>query len=184
MPKKPAASSSKVATTSSTSKAKTVNGKKSGKDSESDESADEVMKSESDSEVELDDEDLARKLQEEEQRQGGRRTRKGVQPPKKESKKKSKMKEPGSKPRRANKYMEACTLSPQLAAIVGEDRMPRHQVVKTMWAIIKERNLMDPKNKQFMLCDEQMMTVFGRKKVRTFGMMKYLKDHIFAGEQQ
>jgi chromatin remodeling complex protein RSC6 len=44
---------------------------------------------------------------------------------------------------------------------MGADAMPRHEVVKRMWAIIKERNLYDPKNKQFAICDEQLMKVFG-----------------------
>jgi len=35
----------------------------------------------------------------------------------------------------------------------------------------------DPKNKQFAVCDEQLQKVFGVKRFRTFGMMKYLKSH-------
>merc|ERR1712071_338430 len=36
----------------------------------------------------------------------------------------------------------------------------------------------DPKNKQFALCDEQLLKVFGVKRFRTFSMMKYLKTHL------
>lgn len=32
-------------------------------------------------------------------------------------------------------------LSPELAAVVGSESMARHEVVKKVWAIIKERNL-------------------------------------------
>uniref|UniRef100_A0A0C9QAT4 Spp27_0 protein n=1 Tax=Fopius arisanus TaxID=64838 RepID=A0A0C9QAT4_9HYME len=74
-------------------------------------------------------------------------------------------------------YTRAITLSPELAAVVGADQMARHEVVKKVWSIIKERNLYDPKNKQFAICDEELMKVIGVKRFRTFGMMKYLKNH-------
>lgn len=38
-------------------------------------------------------------------------------------------------------YTKPVKLSADLAALVGEDTMPRHEVVKRVWAIIKERNL-------------------------------------------
>ncbi|KAJ9597919.1 hypothetical protein L9F63_011206, partial [Diploptera punctata] len=74
-------------------------------------------------------------------------------------------------------YTRAYNLSPELAAVVGADAMARHEVVKKIWAIIKEKNLYDPKNKQFAICDDELMKVFGVKRFRTFGMMKYLKNH-------
>ncbi|EZA52576.1 Upstream activation factor subunit spp27, partial [Ooceraea biroi] len=74
-------------------------------------------------------------------------------------------------------YTRAITLSPELAAIVGAEQMARHEVVRKVWSIVKERNLYDPKNKQFAICDEELMKVFGVKRFRTFGMMKYLKNH-------
>ena len=40
--------------------------------------------------------------------------------------------------------------------------MARKDVVKQMWAIVKERQLQDPANKQFMLCDDQLLKVFGK----------------------
>ncbi|XP_049860732.1 uncharacterized protein LOC126354830 [Schistocerca gregaria] len=74
-------------------------------------------------------------------------------------------------------YIKAKSLSPELAALMGQDSMPRHEVVKKIWGIIKERNLYDPKNKQFAICDDELMKVFGVKRFRMFGMMKYLKNH-------
>lgn len=71
-------------------------------------------------------------------------------------------------------------LSPQLAAVVGSDMLPRHEVVKRVWAIINERNLYDPKNKQFAICDSQLQTVMGVKRFRTFAMLKYLKTHFLG----
>lgn len=68
-------------------------------------------------------------------------------------------------------------LSPALASLMGTDSCPRHEVVKKMWAIIKERNLYDPKNKQYAICDGDLQKVMGVKRFRTFGMLKYLKPH-------
>ncbi|XP_013413350.1 upstream activation factor subunit spp27 [Lingula anatina] len=125
----------------------------------------------------VDDEKLAKKLQEEES--AGRRTRTRAvkrNPPK--AKPKSTEKKKGSKPGQS-RYSKPCQLSPDLAAIVGTDKLPRKDVVKRMWEIVKERKLEDPKNRQFMVCDEEMQKLFGRKRVRTFGMMKYLNTHIW-----
>ncbi|CAL1542345.1 unnamed protein product [Lymnaea stagnalis] len=75
-------------------------------------------------------------------------------------------------------YSRPCHLSDLLAAVVGKSEMSRQDVLKTLWSIVKARNLQDPDDKQFMLCDAQMEALFGRKKVNLFGMMKYLKQHI------
>lgn len=79
--------------------------------------------------------------------------------------------------KRSSGYTKPVNLSPELAAIVGENQMPRHEVVKRIWALIKERNLYDPKNKQFAICDDELFKVIGVKRFRTFGMMKFLKNH-------
>lgn len=77
-----------------------------------------------------------------------------------------------------NGYTAPVKLSENLADIVGGDEMPRHEVVKRMWAYIKENKLQDPKNKQFIKCDEKLSKVIPTKKFRGFGMVKYLKDHM------
>lgn len=74
-------------------------------------------------------------------------------------------------------YLKSYKLSPALATLVGEESMPRHAVVKKVWQIVKEQNLYDPKNKQFAICNPELLKVMGVKRFRTFGMMKYLKDH-------
>lgn len=60
---------------------------------------------------------------------------------------------------------------------MGADSLPRHEVVKKIWAMIKERNLYDPKNKQYAICDSDLLKVMGVKRFRTFGMLKYLREH-------
>ncbi|XP_037577348.2 uncharacterized protein LOC119460478 isoform X6 [Dermacentor silvarum] len=127
-----------------------------------------------DEEEQDDDEELARKLQDEEFKSRSRAVKKSRTAKKEPTKKAAKA--PGTK--RESAYSRKCALSPELAAVVGAEEMARSAVVKKMWSIVRERNLFDPSNKQFAICDPQLMKVFGQKRVRMFGMMKYLKNHI------
>lgn len=68
-------------------------------------------------------------------------------------------------------------LTPELAKIVGRKSMPRTMVMKKIWSIIKNQNLLDPTNRQYAICNDELMTIIGVKRFRTFGMMKYLKQH-------
>ncbi|XP_049283058.1 uncharacterized protein LOC125763707 [Anopheles funestus] len=79
--------------------------------------------------------------------------------------------------KKSSGYTRPYTLSADLAAICGAESLPRHEVVKKIWAIIKERNLYDPKNRQYAICDADLQKVIGVKRFRTFGMLKYLKPH-------
>merc|ERR1719435_186680 len=83
--------------------------------------------------------------------------------------------------RKAGGYTAPVRLSEELADIVGGDEMPRHEVVKRMWAYIKENKLQDPKNKQMIKCDDKLAKIVPTKKFRVFGMTKYLKDHMNVG---
>lgn len=86
----------------------------------------------------------------------------------------------GGAKRAGSGYTKSITLSPELASLMGSESLPRHEVVKKMWAIIKERNLYDPTNKQYAICDDDLMKVIGVKRFRTFGMMKFLKNHFIS----
>ena len=72
-------------------------------------------------------------------------------------------------------------LSPELADIVGAkkgEKLSRPEIVKRLWAYIKEKKLQDPENKQFFKPDKKMEPIFGKEKIRAFGMAKYLKGHL------
>jgi len=97
-------------------------------------------------------------------------------------KKKKKKAAPGAK-RKNTGFTKPYKLSEALADVVGADVMPRHEVVKKLWAFIKERELQDPKNKQFIICDEQLEKVIGVKRFKAFGMMKYLKEHFLGAAE-
>jgi len=74
-------------------------------------------------------------------------------------------------------------LSAELATLLGEKKgalLSRPEVVKKLWAYIKEKKLQDSDNKQFFLPDKAMQPIFGTEKVRAFGMVKHLKGHLTA----
>lgn len=95
-------------------------------------------------------------------------------------KKKATKKAAGAKRAGGGGFTKTLQLSPELASLMGTEQMARHEVVKKIWSIIKEKNLYDPKNKQFAICDDALLKVIGTKRFRTFGMMKYLKNHFIS----
>merc|ERR1712112_73659 len=72
-------------------------------------------------------------------------------------------------------------VSPELAKIIGTakgEQVSRPQVVKKLWAYLKEKNLQDPENKQWFTPDKAMEGIFGKEKIKCFSMSKYLKEHL------
>jgi len=82
------------------------------------------------------------------------------------------------KPKKKTGFGKEMILSEELSNLMGTDKLSRGDVVKKMYAIFKERDLLDPSNKQFVICDEELSKVFGVKRFRAFGMMKHLKRHV------
>jgi upstream activation factor subunit UAF30 len=140
------------------------------------------------SDADNDDAELARKLQEEEESANKRTTRNRGSSKSSSTKKTKKVKkrkteddssgdEKTAKKRKASGYMRSIPLSDAMAEFTGETELPRSQVVKRIWDYCKEKNLMDPKNKQFAICDNELLKVIGVKRFRLFGMMKLLTKH-------
>ncbi len=76
-------------------------------------------------------------------------------------------------------FMKPMNISAELAVIVGKGPMPRSEVVKKLWAYIKEHNLQDPKNKRNIIADESLKKVFGGKEVvNMFEMTKLISKHL------
>ena len=72
-------------------------------------------------------------------------------------------------------------LSKELADLVGakeDEKLSRPEVVKRLWAHIKTNKLQDPENKQYFTPDAKMIPIFGKDKIRAFGMVKFLKTHL------
>ncbi|MBU6310452.1 SWIB/MDM2 domain-containing protein [Patescibacteria group bacterium] len=71
------------------------------------------------------------------------------------------------------------TLSADLEAVVGKGPMPRSEVVKGLWAYIKEHGLQDAKNKRNINADEKLKKIFGGKGVVSmFEMTKLVSGHL------
>lgn len=68
--------------------------------------------------------------------------------------------------------------SPQLAAIVGGDALPRSEIVSKMWAYIKQHNLQNPANKREILADAKLKAIFGKDSCTMFEMNKHINAHI------
>ncbi|WBH16465.1 SWIB/MDM2 domain-containing protein [Sphingomonas radiodurans] len=70
--------------------------------------------------------------------------------------------------------------SPELGAVVGNDRLPRSEVISKVWAYIKSKDLQNPENKREILADDNLKKVFGKDKVTMFEMNKYISAHVKA----
>jgi len=70
------------------------------------------------------------------------------------------------------------TPSPELAAIVGKDDLPRSEIVSKMWEYIKKHNLQNPENKREILADDKLEKIFDSKKVTMFEMNKHISKHV------
>jgi len=71
------------------------------------------------------------------------------------------------------------TLSPELAAIVGEGPLPRTEVTKRLWVYIKKRGLQDSTNRRMINADEKLTVVFGGKhQVSMFEMTALVAKHL------
>ncbi|CCF56642.1 hypothetical protein KAFR_0B03450 [Kazachstania africana CBS 2517] len=73
-------------------------------------------------------------------------------------------------------------LSPQLKELLGEDELPRTQVVKLVWDYIKSNNLQNEADRREILCDDKMRPIFGNK-VTMFSMNKVLSKHLFNRDE-
>ncbi|KAL3621182.1 hypothetical protein CASFOL_036094 [Castilleja foliolosa] len=76
-------------------------------------------------------------------------------------------------------FSKPSALSPQLQKICGVAELSRTEVVRKIWAYIKEHNLQNPKNRRQILCDESLHGIFRVKSIDMFQMSKELSNHIW-----
>jgi chromatin remodeling complex protein RSC6 len=75
--------------------------------------------------------------------------------------------------------MKPMSVSADLADVVGKGPMPRSEVVKKLWAYIKEHGLQDAANKRNINADAKLKKVFGGKDVvNMFEMTKLVSKHL------
>ncbi len=76
-------------------------------------------------------------------------------------------------------FMKPMNISEKLAVIVGSKPIPRTEVVKKLWAYIKNNKLQDTKNKRNINADDNLTAVFGGKSTVTmFEMTKLVSKHL------
>ncbi|XP_073107915.1 uncharacterized protein [Elaeis guineensis] len=81
--------------------------------------------------------------------------------------------------RRGGGFTKLCSLSPALQQFVGESELARTEVVKKLWAYIRENSLQDPNNRRKIICDERLQKLFNVNTIDMFQMNKALSKHIW-----
>lgn len=96
----------------------------------------------------------------------------------------SKKRKTSDKPRKPSAPPKPMQLSPALSAVVGEEQLPRPEVLKKIWVYIRENRLQDPNNGQQILCDDKLQAIFeGSQTVTNMGITKYLSAHMSKIEE-
>jgi upstream activation factor subunit UAF30 len=91
----------------------------------------------------------------------------------------AKAKKPAAKRKPNAAFMKPMTPSATLAAVVGNNPMPRTEVTSKLWGYIKKNNLQDKMNKRMINADDKLKEVFGGKKqVSMFEMTKLVAKHL------
>jgi chromatin remodeling complex protein RSC6 len=90
------------------------------------------------------------------------------------------MSDTSSKPAASSAFMKALKPSPALAAVVGDQPLPRTEVTKRLWDYIKAHNLQNPANKRNILCDAKLKAVMGKDEVTMFEMTGLVGKHLSA----
>merc|ERR1712126_216440 len=93
-------------------------------------------------------------------------------------KKRSKKSKEGQKKRTAPAALvKVMNVSNDLADIIGMKKASHPEAIKALWAYIKKNNLQDPARRQYFTPDAKMAKVFGKPKMKTIHMSKYLSSN-------
>ncbi|MGE5096825.1 MAG: SWIB/MDM2 domain-containing protein [Betaproteobacteria bacterium] len=91
----------------------------------------------------------------------------------------AKAKKPAAKRKPNAAFMKPMTPDAALAAVVGNNPMPRTEVTSKLWGYIKKNGLQDKANKRMINADDKLKEVFGGKKqVSMFEMTKLVSKHM------
>ncbi len=74
--------------------------------------------------------------------------------------------------------MKPLTPSPELAAVIGAQAVPRTEVTKKIWDYIKQHNLQDASNKRNINADAKLRPIFGKDQVTMFELTKLVNAHL------
>jgi upstream activation factor subunit UAF30 len=91
----------------------------------------------------------------------------------------AKAKKPAAKRKPNAAFMKPMTPSSTLAAVIGNNPMPRTEVTSKLWGYIKRNNLQDKANRRMINADDKLKEVFGGKRqVSMFEMTKLVSRHL------
>lgn len=89
----------------------------------------------------------------------------------------------GAKPKRkaSSAFMKPVQPDEKLSAVVGSTPLPRSELVKKLWAYIREHGLQDKDKKTLINADENLKAVFnGKSQVTMFEMTKLVSGHLVS----
>lgn len=72
-------------------------------------------------------------------------------------------------------FMKPLQPDAQLAEVVGQEPMPRTQVVARVWDYIKKNGLQESRN---INADDKLRPIFGKEQITMFEMMKLVNAHL------
>jgi upstream activation factor subunit UAF30 len=75
-------------------------------------------------------------------------------------------------------FMKPLTPSAALAAVIGNNALPRTEVVSKMWAYIKKNGLQDKVNKRAINADDKLKQIFGKAQVTMFELAGLIGKHL------
>ncbi|HUH40406.1 MAG TPA: SWIB/MDM2 domain-containing protein [Castellaniella sp.] len=75
-------------------------------------------------------------------------------------------------------FMKPLTPSATLAAVIGNEAVPRTEVTKRIWDYIKKHDLQDPKNRRNINADAKLRPLFGKDQVSMFELTKLVSQHL------
>ena len=88
----------------------------------------------------------------------------------------------GKKRKRTSVFSRPCLLSAELQEFLGCETMSRPEVVKAIWAYVKEHDLQNPKDKRKIVLDEKLGKVF-KAPLNMLNMNKQLQRHIKSAHE-
>lgn len=80
-------------------------------------------------------------------------------------------------------FHKPLNLSPALSDLFGVPALSRPQVTKRIWEYIKSKDLQDPGDKRFIVCDDRLKDIFKQDKVHMFTMTKLLNQQMYNPDE-
>jgi chromatin remodeling complex protein RSC6 len=78
----------------------------------------------------------------------------------------------------SSSFMKRVRPDKQLAAIIGQESVPRMEITRRLWEYIRAHQLQDATNKMFINADDNLRKIFGgRDQVTLFEMTKLVFAH-------